>query len=161
MKNLITYLVIMLSLCMMITGCMSERQAVRKLYTVHAKYPQLVTKHCADVFPEQSFSVDSVVFLHGAEMTIVDTLYVSDTITRLLTKTISRTNTRVDTIYRLRNLKTINKAREVLLENENLTLSVSVGKLQKERNILFWVAIVLGIYTLLRWILRFWNIRFP
>lgn len=161
MKNLITYLIIMLSLCMMITGCMSERQAVRKLYTVHAKYPEIVTKHCADIFPDQSYLVDSIIFIPGVETTITDTVFMSDTITRLLTKTIYRNDKRVDTIYRFKNLKVVNKAKELQLQHENLNLSVNFGKLQKERNILFWVAIVLGIYTLLRWILRFWNVRFP
>lgn len=161
MKYLITHFIIILSFAMMITGCMSERHAAQKLYAIHAKYPQLVTKHCADIFPEQGFSMDSIVFLPGTENTIVDTLLMSDTITKLLTKTVFRTVARVDTIYRLRNLKVINKAREVQLQNDNLTLSVKTGKLQKERDILFWVALVLGIYTLVRWVLRFWNIRLP
>lgn len=161
MKNLITHIIIMLSLCMMITGCLSERQAARKLYTVHAKYPQIVTKHCADIFPDQSFLVDSVIFLPGVETTITDTVLMSDTITRLLTKTIYRNDKRVDTIYRLKNLKIVNKARELQLQDANLALSVSFGKLQKERNILFWLTIVLGAYTVIRWVLRFWNIRLP
>lgn len=146
---------------MMITGCMSEKQASRKLYTIHAKYPQLVTKHCADIFPEQGFSTDSIVFLPGIETSIVDTVLMSDTITKVLTKAVFHTVARVDTIYRLRNQKVVNKAREVQLQNDNLTLSVKTGKLQKERDILFWVAIILGVYTVFRWVLRFWNIRLP
>ena len=161
MKTLITYSLILLSFCMMMIGCMSERQAASKLYSIHGKYPQLISKHCAEVFPEHSYTTDSIVFLPGVETITIDTIFVPDTITKLLMKTISRNNMRVDTIYRLRNLKVVNKAREVQLQNENLTLSVGLGKLQKERNILFWVTIVLGIYTLLRWVLRFWNIRFP
>lgn len=161
MKNLITYFIIMLSLCMMITGCLSERQAARKLYTVHAKYPKIVTKHCADIFPDQSYLVDSIIFLPGVESTITDTFFVSDTITKILTKTIYRNDKRVDTIYRLKNLKVVNKAREFQLQDENLALSINYAKLQKERNILFWIAIILGVYTVLRWVLRFWNIRFP
>ncbi len=85
----------------------------------------------------------------------------SDTITRLLTKTIYHNDKRVDTIYRLKNLKVVNKAKELQLQNENLALSVNFGKLQKERNILFWVTIILGVYTVLRWVVRFWNIRLP
>jgi len=139
MKNLITYFIIMLSIGMMVTGCMSERHAAKKLFTIHAKYPDIVTKHCADVFPDQSYLVDSVIFLPGVETTVIDTVLVSDTITRLLTKTIYRNDKRVDTIYRLKNLKIVNKARELQLQNENLALSVSFGKLQKERNILFGV----------------------
>ncbi|HLO71517.1 MAG TPA: hypothetical protein VK167_11640 [Flavipsychrobacter sp.] len=161
MKNLITYIVIILSLGMMITGCLSERQAARRLYTIHAKHPQIVTKHCADIFPDQSYLVDSVIFLPGVETTVIDTVLVSDTITRFLTKTIYRNDKRVDTIYRLKNLKIVNKAKELQLQNENLALSVSFGKLQKERNILSWLTIVLGAYTVIRWVLRFWNIRLP
>ncbi len=161
MKNRITYFIIMLSFGMMITGCMSERHAARRLYTIHAKHPQIVTKHCADVFPDQSFLIDSVIFLPGVETTITDTVFVSDTVTKIFTKTIYRNDKRVDTIYRLKNLKIVNKAKELQLQHDNLALSVGLGKLQKERNILFWVAIVLGAYTLLRWVLRFWNIRIP
>lgn len=161
MKNLISYVIITLSLCMMITGCMSERQAARTLYTVHAKYPEVLTKHCADIFPDQSYLVDSIIFIPGVETTITDTVFMSDTITRFLTKTIYRNDKRVDTIYRLKNLKVVNKARELQLQNENLTLSVNFGKLQKERNILFWVTTILGVYTVLRWVVRFWNIRLP
>lgn len=161
MKNRITYFIIMLSFGMMVTGCLSERHAAKKLFTIHAKYPDIVTKHCADVFPDQSYLIDSLIFLPGVETTITDTVFVSDTITKLLTKTIYRNDKRVDTIYRLKNLKIVNKAKELQLQHDNLALSVDLAKIQKERDILFWVAIMLGAYTVLRWILRFWNIRLP
>lgn len=161
MKTLITYFIIMLSSVMMVTGCMSEKQAARKLYGIHAEYPNLITKHCADVFPDQSFSIDSIVFMPGVETVTVDTFFVADTITQFVAKTIFRTNTRIDTVYRLRNLKVMNKAREIQLQNENLKLSINAAKIQKERSILFWIALVLGVYTVLRWVVRFWNIRLP
>lgn len=161
MKTLITYCFIMLSLCMMFTGCYSENKAHRQLFKVNSKYPQVVTKHCADIFPEQSFSVDSVVYIQGDVVTALDTVYISDTIAKVVTKNIVHFKRRTDTVFRLRNLQTVNKAKELLLTAENQKISTQLAKEQKENNILFWAVIVLGGYTILRWIVRFWGIRLP
>lgn len=146
---------------MMFAGCYSENKAHRQLFKVHSKYPQVITKHCADMFPEQSFSVDSVVYIQGDVVTVLDTVFISDTTAKVITKNIVQYKNRTDTVFRLRNIQTINKAKELLLYAENQKKTIQLAKEQKENNILFWVVVVLGGYTLLRWIVRFWGIRLP
>lgn len=161
MKNIIPYLLIILSFTTMITGCYSEQKAARQVFKANANFPNTVAKHCASAFNPIDATVDSFIYLPGEVEVFTDTMYLSDTVSQLRTIFINKYSYKTDTVFSIKEKQLVNRAKETYLSTENQELMINLGKSRKERQILFWTAIVLAIYTLLRWLLRLWSIRLP
>jgi hypothetical protein len=161
MKTLITISFILLTIAMMFTGCYTENKAKKRLYKVQAHHPSVITKLCADLYPAGNFKLDSIVYLQGSSFIAKDTLYVYDTIQSILKQQIISYKLRVDTVYRLKSIETSNKARELMLSAQNAEVNTLLEVKKSQNKLLFWIVIVLGAYTILRWVLRFWGVRLP
>jgi hypothetical protein len=161
MKHSITNALIIISFLAMIIGCYSENKALKQVARAHIKYPSSIAGYCSLAYPSIDASIDSVAYIPGNPVTINDTIYIHDTASERLIKYIKQYRTRIDTIYRLKSIQLVNRAKETYLTESNMKTSMELVKLQKERQILHWVAAILGIYTLVRWIVRFWGVRLP
>lgn len=145
----------------MMAGCYTENIASRRIEKAHSMYPTLVAKYCADTYPVIDARTDSIVYIPGEPIVIVDTLFDQDTFRQSFVKYIKRYEQKVDTFYRTRTVQVVNRANEKYLAEISQKTSITLAKAQKANNILFWVAVILGIYTIGRWILRVWGIRLP
>jgi hypothetical protein len=161
MKHSIPNTLIVLSFLSMIIGCYSENKALRQIEKAHVKYPSYVAKYCSAAYPAIDATIDSFSYLLGDPMVINDTLYVHDTTANQIIKYIKQYHTRIDTIYRLKYVKLVNRSKEAYLTESNMKISMELARIHKERQILYWVVGILGIYTIGRWIARFWGIRLP
>lgn len=161
MKYTITYTLIITSFLVMLLGCYSENIATRHVEKAHSKYPGIVAKYCADRYPPIEEITDSVVFIPGKPVLLNDTIWAHDTVSRAIIKYVKQYQNKVDTLYKLRTVQVVNRANEKYLSEINLKSSVVLGKVQREIRILYWVTGVLGIYTIGRWVLRFWGIKLP
>lgn len=161
MKVIITLSLIVITIGMMITGCLTERVAKNKLSKVQAQHPTIVTELCANLYPSEGFRIDSLIYLQGNTVYVNDTVHIYDTTERIIKQQSVSYKLRVDTVYRLRNTEIVNRAKEQMLLNENKVLQTSIAVNKSQKKILIWVAAILGGYTLLRWILRYWGIKLP
>lgn len=160
MKITITYIFIFFSFAVMLLGCYSERHAARQLVKVQTQYPHLVAKHCSGTFPPLAYEKDSFIYLKGDPVVFTDTTIHTDTITRMQWRYINKYHYKTDTVYLSRKMQVVNRAAEVALTHDNGMLSSQLAAKKAECRILLWVSLVLGGYTLLRWVLLFWRVRF-
>ncbi len=152
-------MVIVITMLMMVTGCYTQQHARRQIIKAEAHYPEILSGICGDLYPPIEWVNDSFIYLPGIPVVNTDTAY--DTVRSIVFKYINRYITRRDTIYKTRNVQLVNRAAEAALSSENNKLSQTLAGKAKEVQILYWVAGVLGIYTVLRWVLRYWGIRLP
>lgn len=161
MKNLITLSLIAVSFIMMITGCYTEQKASRQVYKAHRKHQVVTAQFCGSVYPPVSSISDSFIYKPGETLVLSDTVNRYDTVVRVLNRYIIKTQKRTDTLYIAKNAQLVNRAGETLLQQENRAISDKLAALSSRNKILLWVAIVLGGYTLLRWVLMYWRVRLP
>lgn len=161
MKTIIPNALIAVSFCAMIAGCYTENIAERKIEKAHSHYPEIVAKYCAETYPVIDARTDSITYLPGESEIVLDTFYAHDTFNQLSVKYINRYERKVDTLYKLRTTQIVNRANEKYLADVNQKNVIVLAKAQKINNILIWVAVIMGIYTIGRWILRVWGIRLP
>ncbi len=170
MKDTITYLAILLTTCMMMLGCLTEKKAQRLLLKVQVKQPKVLTDICAEKFSNTEYLIDTFFYKEGIPQQEIVAFHVDcDTLTnqidpkgKLIT-TIQYPSvvSRVDTVYRIREVRVVNKAELVLLEEKLSKSEQQVAELNSRNKLLVKLALVLGLYTITRWILRFWNIKLP
>lgn len=161
MKNITTYILISFSFAVMLLGCYSEKRAARQLVKAQTQYPHRVAKHCSRTFPPLAYEKDSFIYLPGDPVVFTDTIINTDTITRMQWRYINKYHYKTDTVYISRQMQVVNKAAEIALSHGNAMLSSQLAAKKAEHHILLWVSLVLGGYTLLRWVLLFWRIRLP
>ncbi len=161
LKTFITFSLVILTVSMMITGCLTERVAKNKLSKVLAQHPNVITEACANMYPSVSLRIDSLIYLQGNAVYINDTVHTYDTTERILKQQAVSYKLRVDTIYRIRNSETVNKAKEQMLLSENNKMAATIAVKKSQNKMLVWVVVILGGYTLLRWLFRFWGIKLP
>lgn len=170
MKDTITYLAILLTTCMMMLGCLTEKKAQRLLLKVQIKQPKVLTEVCAENFSNTEYLIDTFFYKEGMPRQEVVAFQVDcDTLTNQIDRKGKLITTipcpsvvsRVDTVYRTREMRVVNKAQQVMLKEKLFNREQQLAKLQTRNSLLLKLAVVLGIYTITRWILRFWNIKLP
>lgn len=152
-------MVIVITVLMMVAGCYTQQRARKQIIKAEAHYPELLSGLCGDLYPPIEWVNDSFIYLPGIPIINIDTAY--DTVHNIVFKYINRYITRRDTLYKTRNVQVVNRAAQTALQHEKERLSVTLAGKKKEVQILYWVAVALGIYTLLRWVVRYWNLRLP
>lgn len=148
----------------LLTSCYSEKQASRQLVKAQTNYSGVVAKYCSQLYPVKERNRDSIVYLVGK-----DEVFLSRPIDRneIVASTIKIPHSskeyiyRVDTVMVFKDKVIEDVAKIEALEAKNKELIKSIAGSEKVSSILLKVAIVLGVYTLLRWLLRVWYIRLP
>lgn len=155
---------------MMLLGCYSERKASKQLFKVQAHYPYNIAKLCSSIYPPISLIKDSVVHLRGTpneELVFVevdcDSVVKSLSLQqRKVVKAPCPTSIyQIDTLLIYKERQVIDRAEVKLLTGDLSVLNDKYIKTKHENYILLRIAIVLGVYTLLRWVLRIWHIKLP
>lgn len=170
MKNLITYTAVLLCIATMLLGCYSQQKAKRQLLKAQTKHPNTVAQLCAAVYPPLALVKDSVVYLKGdIEEEIVYAEVDCDSVHKVLkgaSANIVRVpcppaQNRIDTLLVYKERQVVNKAAVQVLDSKLEETASLLAKKKHENYILLRVAIVLALYTLLRWVLRIWQIKLP
>lgn len=161
MKNIITKIMIAVSLAAMVLGmssCYTARTAERQVDKAHHKYPAVPAKFCAERFPPLDSISIITEYIQGEDIVYTDTLvernYILDTLTltKYITKTVKTTDTLRDTKY----VQQENKAMLVLKDRKIKELTEQVITLTHSRN--SWrkwalvLAGILALYVLFRFI---------
>ena len=150
-------------LCLLLLGCYNQKKATRQVIKADTKFPIVLDGYCGQTRPPLD-SVDTKIVYKEGE-TIHDT--VTRTETKIHNDTVYKTeyndiyikqrDTIEHTVYKQQTNKgLINKLNK---QKEDLVITLSATKARL--NMLKWVAIILGIYTIGRWVLRIWKIRLP
>jgi len=168
------FFLILLWLMVGATSCNSAKQAQRNIHRAEMKNPNELAKWCATRYNPID-SINTVIEYRQGDV-ITDTIItteieiVRDTVVIKATKVI--TNTIHDTVFSGRYERAVNSAAIDSMKNwalgelgkkekEITDLKVTVAKKQKSLSIAMWFVIILGAYTLGRWVLRIWNIKIP
>ncbi len=165
-KNYTTYIMILLSAVTMLIGCYTPKKANRQVIKAQIEYPNIVAQHCSSRYPPVESVRDSIVIKDGETIYNYDTVVIDcDSVVKYKTDTkvkyIQVTKTRVDTFYKTNRVVMVNKAQVKLLSNSLEEVRAENNKLSAQRKILIIVCLILGIYTIGRWVLRYWNIKLP
>lgn len=170
MKNIITYTAITLSFSMMLLGCYTERHATKQLAKIQAHHPIVVARVCSSNYPPIERVKDSIVYKKGEPYE--ELVYVQadcDSVLKTSHKTIVKrikvpcptTIVQTDTLLVYKEKQVVNRAKVAVLEQELAELKETHIKTKEQNHILLRVAIILGVYTIIRWVLRIWNIKLP
>lgn len=125
-----------------------------------SKQSLAVASFCGSAYPPVSFVKDSFVYSPGETLILTDTIVFRDTVSKMINRYLTKYITRTDTVHITKQSQVVNRAHEEALNMKLEKVSLSLAKERQKNNILLWVVIVLGAYTLLRWILRTW-IKLP
>lgn len=173
MRNYITYLMIAISCMAMITGCYTEKKASRQTVKAFTQYPDLISGYCGLWFDPVVMTKDSFIYKPGQIIYKKgEPVYVQVDCDSVVKNSTSANKTakvkcppcdsvRVDTVYRSKESTEVNRAKEHSLEATVKEQGETIAGQKVTINILRWTVILLGIYTLARWILRIWNIKLP
>lgn len=170
MKNIITYTAITLSFSMMLLGCYTERRATKQLAKIQVHHPIVVARICSRNYPPIERIKDSIVYKQGEpyeELVYVDAdcdsiLKSSDkTIIKCIKVPCPTTIIQTDTLLVYKEKQVVNRAKVATLEHELAELKETNIKTKEQYHILLRVAIILCTYTIIRWVLRIWNIKLP
>lgn len=170
MRNIITYTAIALSFSMMLLGCYTEKHATKQLAKIQAHHPIVVARVCSRNYPPIERIKDSIVYKQGEpyeEIVYVeadcDSLlkYSDKTIIKRIKVPCPTTIVQTDTLLVYKEKQVVNRAQVAVLEQELAELKETYVKTKDRNHILLRVAIILGVYTIVRWVLRIWNIKLP
>lgn len=148
----------------LLVSCYTEKQANRQLVKAQTNYSGVVAKYCSQLYPVKERSIDSTVYLVGKEEVFLRMPIDRNEIVASTIKTPYSSKEyiyRVDTVMVFKDKVIEDVAKIEVLEAKNKELIKSIAGSEKVSSILLKVAIVLGVYTLLRWLLRIWYIRLP
>ncbi len=170
MKNIITYTAITLSFSMMLLGCYTEKRAAKQLTKVQAHHPIVLARVCSSNYPPIERIKDSIVYKQGEPYEEI--VYVeadcdsvinatNNTIIKCIKVPCPTTIVQTDTLLVYKEKQVVNRAKVDVLEQELAELKETHIKTKDQNHILLRVAIILGVYTIIRWILRIWNIKLP
>lgn len=170
MKNIITSTAIILSFSLMLLGCYTERRATKQLAKVQAHYPIVLARVCSRNYPLIERIKDSIVYKQGEpyeELVYVEAdcdsviNATNNTIIKRIKVPCPTTIFQTDTLLVYKEKQVVNHAKVAVLEQELAELRETHIKIKDQNHILLRVAIILGVYTIIRWVLRIWNIKLP
>lgn len=170
MKNIVTYTAIALSFSMMLLGCYTEKHATKQLAKIQAHHPIIVARVCSSNYPPIERIKDSIIYKQGEPYEEI--VYVEadcDSVINATNSTIVKrikvpcptTIVQTDTLLVYKEKQVVNHAKVAMLEHELTELKETHIKTKEQNHILLRVAIILGVYTIIRWVLRIWNIKLP
>lgn len=170
MKNIITYTAITLSFSMMLLGCYTGRHATKQLAKIQARHPIVVARICSRNYPPIERIKDSIVYKQGEPYEEI--VYVeadcdsvinatNNTIVKRIKVPCPTTIVQTDTLLVYKEKQVVNRAKVAVLGQELAELKETNIKTKEQYHILLRVAIILCTYTIIRWVLRIWNIKLP
>lgn len=161
----ISILVICFVLSMAFSSCNTSKQSNKHFYKAMNLDAPLTGKNCSISFPPITATKDSFVYIQGEDVVTHDTvqgneyLVVGDTVIKY--KYITKTVKSVDTFYRSSDDTQVDRGKETYLQDQNEKNIATISKQKKALSISLWAIVILGTYTLGRWVLRIWNIKLP
>lgn len=142
-------------------SCNTPNRAA-KLFDKSARISEkTVAEKCAAKFPNKDSINERTVYVQGEETVLHDTVTYSDTVNHTIYKYITKTVSKTDTLYKDKTTTITNTAAIKALELQHIDDVKVISAKQDRLYICYWVLIVLGVYTLGRWVLRIWNIKLP
>lgn len=157
-------------LLVVLSGCNPSKKAAKLFYRGMKIDAPTIYSECGKVAPPLDSQWDSTGFAMGETILLepeyiyvdCDTVVIDSTKpNRVIKIPCPPCKTRVDTFYKYNTKQVVNRAKEYALEAENKGLNIELAKKQKALSIALWSLIILGAYTLLRWVLRYWGIKLP
>lgn len=161
------------AVAILLSGCYSLNKANRQVVKAYAEYPDMVNHYCGQWNDPVVMTRDSFIYKPGKTVySKGETKYIEvdcDSVVRNAKKSAkvqipcptADTIRITDTLYRSRESTEVNRAKERAQEAEIKDLTISQAKLQKAFSMAMWAAVILGAYTLGRWVLRIWKIKLP
>ena len=155
-------------IALFLLSCNAEKYATKKLYKIYSKNGLAVAKLCADTYHPLEKSIDTVIYKKGVPVWNVPEVRIVDCDSIIKNK--QNPNVKIslpakavitDTIIVYKERYLVNKAKLLKQEVQYKELNNEFVKCRTQRNWLWKVLLIVSIYTLLRWMLRFWNIRLP
>jgi hypothetical protein len=159
-------------------SCYTQHRATRQITHAQATYPTMVAELAALWYPVRRDTFERKMYLPGKEIqTPGPVQYVNcDSLTRAnngkapvkVAVPCPPSSRRVDTVYRDRIVYQENtaaleaeKGKRKQADDQHIKDVAKISSQKKALNIAIWAAIILGVYTLGRWVLRIWGIRLP
>ncbi|MBW7913321.1 MAG: hypothetical protein H3C54_06405 [Taibaiella sp.] len=149
-------------IALLLVSCRAERNAVKKIMKLHAAYPGATAAACAGLYPPVEYTHDSVVYKPGAPSQLVYVYADCDTVMGKQAGRIKIPCPPVhitDTILLYKEKQVVNRADVERLKEEVNKCQVAYAKRLKERQILLWTTIALGMITAIRLLKRLWSIK--
>lgn len=166
-KNIIVLVVSVIIL----TGCYTEKKAFRQLDKAYNTYPATTAIRCDTWFPIKWFDSTRIEYIFGDVEYIHDTIVIDcDTVkaandgTKIVKAPCPPCPQRVDTVITYREKQGESTA---ALEVERLkteSAKEEVNKLRERISVMrvyLLITGVLALYTVVRWVVRFWGVKLP
>lgn len=140
----------------MFVGCNTEKRMVRHVLAAQAKYPEKTAAICAQLYPPLTIVKDSIAYKEGAATELkfiyipVDSIYWARNNNQPNTKIIRQL--RVDTVFIVKQKQVVNRAAVHSLQLALTDAQNKVSDLKHSNRYMLWAVIILGCYTLLRWV---------
>ncbi len=149
---------------LLLVSCQAERKALKKIMKLHAVHPGATAEACAGLYPPLEYTRDSIVYKPGTPSELVYVYADCDTVAdkREGKIKIPCPPLRItDTILLYKEKQVVNRAESERLKDELLLCNKAYSREAAERRIFVWCLVALLVYTLLRWLLKFWQINLP
>lgn len=159
--NFIAYIAMCAVLALVMSGCYTQKKALRQVAKAHNTYPQIPAKFCAEMYdPTDSVHILKE-YIQGEDVvytdTVVEVYNVLDTVT--IVKYLTRTVKSVDTVRDTKYITTENKAGLKLRDGEiaelKQALTETLADRQMWRNWAIWLGIA-WIVAILAFIVWLW-----
>lgn len=147
---------------LLLVSCQAERKAVKKIMKLHAVHPGATAAACASLYPPLAYMRDSVVYKPGIPSELVYVYADCDTIEvkRAGKIKIPCPPLRItDTILLYKEKQVVNRAEIEMLKTKIESCNIAYAQRVKERQILLWTTIALGVITLIGLLRRLWRIK--
>lgn len=160
-----------LSLLVVLCGCYTEKRAAKDVVRAHVEYPNITAGYCGKWYPIRIYDSTRIEYRPGDVKYIPgDTVVVDcDTAkTKIVKVPCPPQIVRVDTLYFSSDKQAENTAvsdtYKLAYEREREASNAKdavIAKQKKANDIAIWALIILGVYTIGRWVLRVWGIKIP
>lgn len=163
MKNILAYsgitmvVIALLAFIMSLTGCNTPKQAERQAAKLFSKADNkdhiTVLNKCSEIAPPVSSTRDSFIYKQGDPVVFQDTVTIHDAMTGKEIAYITQKVKVTDTIYRTKEVTTVDRAKEYALAGQleaehnehmkdNADNKSAITKLKTERNYFIWAACI-------------------
>lgn len=147
---------------LLLASCQAERKAVKKIMKLHVAHPGATAIACAWLYPPLAYMRDSIVYKPGAPSELVYVYADCDTVAdkRVGKLKIPCPPVRItDTVLLYKEKQVVNRAEIEKLKAEINNCNIAYAKRVKERQILLWTTIALGVIALIGLLRRLWSIK--
>lgn len=144
---------------LLLVSCQAERKAVKKIMKLHAAQPRATATACAGLYPPLAYTRDSIVYKPGTPSELVYVYADCDTVSGIQAGKIKIPCPPVhitDTILLYKEKQVVNRAEVEHLKAEINNCNIAYAQKVKERQILLWVTVALGVLMLIKLLRRLW-----